>query len=58
MSGTTTFRLPEPPTNYNKGFFSRLINALELDKRIMFFAATTATRNLSEESQKMSWFMS
>jgi hypothetical protein len=24
----------------------------------MFFAATTATRNLSEESQKMSWFMS
>jgi hypothetical protein len=24
----------------------------------MFFAATTSTRNLSEESQKMSWFMS
>tara|TARA_R100000995_G_C3476250_1_gene121128 strand:+ start:1167 stop:1343 length:177 start_codon:yes stop_codon:yes gene_type:complete len=58
MSGSTTFRLPSPPTNYSQGFFSRLINALELDKKVMFFAASTATRNLSEESQKMSWFMS
>ena len=58
MSGSTAFRLPSPPANYNQGFFSRLINALELDKKVMFFAASTATRNLSEESQKMSWFMS
>jgi len=58
MSGTTAFRLPQPPENYSQGFFSRLINALELDKRIIFFAATTASRNLSEESQKITWFMS
>jgi len=58
MSGSTTFRLPSPPTNYNQGFYSRLVNALELDKKVMFFAASTATRKLSEESQKMSWFMS
>ena len=58
MSVSTTFRLPSPPTYYSQGFFSRLINALELDKKVMFFAASTATRNLSEESQKMSWFMS
>ena len=58
MSGSTSFRLPNPPTDYNQGFFMRLINALELDKKVAFFAASTASRNLSEESQKMTWFMS
>tara|TARA_R110002020_G_scaffold20151_3_gene69010 strand:+ start:3585 stop:3761 length:177 start_codon:yes stop_codon:yes gene_type:complete len=58
MSTPATFRLPKPPSNYNEGFMNRLINALELDKKVLFFAASTATKNLSDEAQSVSWFMS
>jgi|TARA_R100000781_G_scaffold61875_1_gene39388 hypothetical protein len=53
----TSFRLPSPPSQYNLGFMTRLINALELNTRVMFFGATKATRNLSDEAQSISWFM-
>jgi hypothetical protein len=58
MATPVSFRLPSPPDQYNLGFMTRLINALELDKRTSFFAASKATNNLSNETKLMNWFMS
>jgi|TARA_R100000234_G_scaffold103758_1_gene73333 hypothetical protein len=50
-------RLPNPGPDYDQGYFARLINTLELDKQITYFAADSALNNVVEQAEATAWFM-
>tara|TARA_R110000824_G_scaffold3635_1_gene17178 strand:+ start:3163 stop:3342 length:180 start_codon:yes stop_codon:yes gene_type:complete len=50
-------RLPNPPSDYEQGYMARLINTLEIDKQITYFAADSALNNVVQHAEATAWFM-